>query len=234
MLTSILALHIAAGSVALAAMWVPMVARKGAPLHRRAGWLFVAAMAAVSATALVLAGARFLVDARAEARQAGLFLLFVSVLTAASVSTGVRVLRAKRRTGLHLDWWDVGLSALLAASSAGLAVYGLAAGRTLFVVFAGIGLANGVGQLLYWLRPPASPMHWWFQHMSSMLGGCIAAATAFLVVNAERWGLGTFSLLVWIAPSVVGTPAIALWSAYYRRKFSGASRHRGAPAVAAS
>ena len=64
-------------------------------------------------------------------------------------------------------------------------------------------------------------MHWWFEHMTSMLGACIAATTAFLVVNAQRWGLDTFSILVWLAPAIVGVPAIAIWTGYYRRKFSG-------------
>ena len=76
-------------------------------------------MATVSATALVLAGARFLLDPRPEGRRAGLFLLFVSILTASSVSTGVRVLRAKKRVGPHLHWWDLGLAGLLTVSERG-------------------------------------------------------------------------------------------------------------------
>jgi uncharacterized membrane protein len=236
MLKLMLALHIAGGTAALVSMWIPMVARKGGGLHRTAGKIFVVAMATVSVTALVLAGARFLTDLSPLGRQAGLFLLFVSVLTAAAVSTGVRVLRAKNRVGRHLHWWDLGLSGLLFAGSIGIAVYGLVNGRTLFVAFSAIGLLGSGGQLAYWLRPPASPMHWWFEHMSSMLGACIAATTAFLVVNAQRWGLETFSLAVWLAPTIVGTPAIAIWTAYYRRRFSArratADSARPAPAAA--
>jgi uncharacterized membrane protein len=223
MLTLALALHVAAGTTALVSMWVPMFARKGARLHRRAGKLFVGAMATVSITALTLAGARFLFDPRPEGQRAGLFLLFVSILTAASVSTGVRVLRVKNRVGPHVHWWDVGLAALLTASSVAAAVYGLVTGAPLFTAFSVIGLVTGGGQLAYWLRSPRSPMHWWFEHMSSMLGACIAATTAFLVVNAQRWGLDTFSILVWLAPSIVGVPAIAIWTGYYRHKFARAS-----------
>jgi hypothetical protein len=226
MLKIALALHIAAGTAALVSMWIPMFARKGARLHRRAGTLFVGAMATVSITALVLAGARFLFDARPEGQRAGLFLLFVSVLTAASVSAGVRVLRAKHRVGPHLHWWDVGLAALLTVSSVAAAVYGIVTGAPLFTAFSVIGLLTGGGQLAYWLRSPRSPMHWWFEHMSSMLGACIAATTAFLVVNAQRWGLDTFSILVWLAPSIVGVPVIAIWTGYYRHKFARASGSR--------
>ena len=235
MLKTILVLHIAAGTTALISMWVPMLAKKGARLHRNAGKVFVGAMATVSVTAVVLGGARFLLDPRSEARQAGLFLLFVSILTGAAVSSGVRVLRAKNRVGPHLHWWDLGLAGLLTVASIGAAAYGLAMGMTLFVVFAIIGLVSGGGQLAYWLRAPRSPMHWWFEHMSSMLGACIAATTAFLVVNADRWGFGTFSIAVWLAPTVVGAPAIAIWTTYYRRKFSArrATASTGRPVPAA-
>jgi uncharacterized membrane protein len=219
MLKLALALHVAAGTTALVSMWIPMFAKKGAHLHRTAGKVFVAAMAGVSATALVLAGARFLLDPRPEGQRAGLFLLFVSVLTAASVSSGVRVLRARQRTGPHLHWWDVGLAGLLTVSSVAAAIYGVIAGAPLFVAFSAIGLMNGGGQLAYWLRSPRSPMHWWFEHMGNMLGACIAATTAFLVVNAQRWGLETFSIFVWLAPTIIGVPVIVIWTGYYRRKF---------------
>ena len=54
--------------------------------------------------------------ARLEA--SGAFLSFVAILTATSVSAGVRVLRAKTRTAVHRHPWDLGLPALLAASIA--------------------------------------------------------------------------------------------------------------------
>ena len=67
-------------------------------------------------------------------------------------------------------------------------------------------------------------MHWWFEHMRSMLGACIAATTAFLVVNANRLGFETFSLVVWLAPTIIGIPTIAIWTRYYRHKFAPAAR----------
>lgn len=228
MLKLTLGLHVAAGSVALASMFVPMVARKGGTLHRRAGWVFVAAMATVSVTALLLAGSRFLTDPTPAGRQAGLFLLLVTVLTGGGVSAGVRVLRAKHRTTAHRHWWDLGLAALLAASGAAGLGHGIASRQILFIAFSALALANGAGQLRYWLRAPQSRMHWWFEHMSAMLGSCIAATTAFLVVNASRWGLDTFAVVLWVAPSVIGGTAIAVWTRYYRRRFgtSLSSRHK--------
>jgi uncharacterized membrane protein len=219
-LTLLLWIHVAGGTIALLAMIVPMVARKGGTLHRRAGWVFVGGMTTVSLTALVLSAARFATDASPEGRFRGIFLFFIAILTAAGVSAGVRVLRAKQRHGAHRSVWDNGMAAVLTISSAAMAVYGLATGTTLFIVFSVVGLVNGVSQLRYWLRAQSHPMHWWFEHMGQMFGSCIAATTAFLVLNSDRLGLSALSLGVWLGPAIVGLPMSAIWQAYYRRRFS--------------
>jgi uncharacterized membrane protein len=224
MLTLLLSLHIAGGSAALLSMLVPLLTRKGGLIHRRAGWVFVGGMTVVSITAFLLAGTRWATDPTPRGREAGAFLFFVSILTATSVSGGVRVLRVKMRTARHRHPWDLGLSALLTVSSMAAAVYGLGTGHHLFTAFSIIGALAGGGQLLYWITPPSHPMHWWFEHMSSMLGACIAATTAFLVVNANNLGMGAFSLAVWLTPSIIGVPVIAIWTRYYRRKFAPAAR----------
>jgi uncharacterized membrane protein len=233
----LLTLHIIGGSAALLSMFIPMVAKKGGRAHRRAGWVFVAGMTLVSVTALVLSGWRFVFDTRPGARSGALFLFYIAILTAAGVSTGIRVLRA-RRPAAGSNLWDRGISALLLATSAGMAAYGLSSRVPLFIAFSVVGLLSGGGQLAYWLRRPTHHMHWWFEHMSSMLGSCIAATTAFLVVNADQLGSTGTSLVIWLAPTIVGAPAIAIWTAYYRRRFtvSAAASPRGtsrsAPAAA--
>ena len=226
MLKTLLAIHVAGGSVALAAMLLPLFSRKGGSLHRKAGWVFVGGMTLVSLTAFILAGARALTDPRPQAQQASVFLFYVALLTGAGVSAGVRVLRSKSRRDVHRHWWDVGVAVALTGGSLATLAYGLAMRQTLFTAFSFIGIVNGVSQLEYWLRPPTHPMHWWFEHMGAMLGSCIAATTAFMVVNAGRLGLETFSLAVWLAPTVVGVPTIVLWTRYYREKFRAAPQPR--------
>jgi hypothetical protein len=231
MIKPILAVHIAAGSVSLASMLIPMVAVKGGRLHRRAGWVFVGAMATVSATALLLSGSRLLFDPTPQGRDGGFFLLAITFLTANAVSTGVRVLRFKNRTTTHVHWWDTGLPAVLTLFSLALGAYGIARGQVLFIAFSLIGLLNGISVLRYWLRMPTTKMHWWFQHMGAMLGGCIAATTAFLVVNANNVGL--WPMVAWLSPAIIGTPATAIWTGYYRRRFNAASSSRSHTSSAA-
>jgi hypothetical protein len=103
-----------------------------------------------------------------------------------------------------------------------IAGYGIARRVPLFVAFAPVGLLVGGGQLYYWMRPPTTRLHWWFEHMGSMLASSIGALTAFLVVNAPRLGLGRFSIAAWLAPTLFGVPLTAVWTRYYRRRFAAA------------
>jgi uncharacterized membrane protein len=226
MLKMILYLHITGGSAALLSMFIPMVAPKGGPTHRRAGWVFVSGMTLVSITALALSAARYFLDPRPQAKAFALFLFYVAVLTGNAVSVGVRVLRTKKRTKPHTHPWDVGLASLLTVASVAMAAYGVYTAQPLFAAFSVLGLVSGLQGLYYWLRKPTDRMHWWLRHMSAMLGGCIAATTAFLVVNAPVAGLPRTSIIVWLAPTLVGTPATAVWTAYYRRRFAGKANDR--------
>ena len=225
MMKMLLYVHIAGGSAALLSMFIPMLSRKGGRTHRRAGWVFVSGMTIVSITALALSGARYFFDPRPEAKAFALFLFYLSILTGNAVSAGVRVLRTKDPTTSSTHAWDVGLASVLMLTSIAMLVYGLTTGRALFAAFSVLGLVTAAQGLCYWLRKPTDRMQWWYRHMSAMLGACIAATTAFLVNNVAFVGATRGSIIVWLAPSIIGTPAIAIWTAYYKRKFSG--RRRG-------
>src|SRR5712692_4947638 len=212
-------LHIAAGFVALMLFWLPMVSRKGGLFHRRVGWIYVGAMAVVAVTAVVVCGARILFDSP-QVRSRAIFLMFISVLAASSASQGVRALREKKRNAPTRRPINLALPALFFLSSVALEIYGLWIRTPLLIVFGFVGMAGGGGQLYYWLRAPRSRMHWWFEHMTGMGASSIATLTAFVVVNAPRLGLPTFSIIPWVAPGVVGTIGLVIWTRYYRRKFA--------------
>lgn len=225
-------LHIAAGFTALALFWLPMVARKGGALHRRVGWIYVGAMGVVAVTAVVVCSARILLDGP-QVRARSLFLLFISVLAATAAASGVRALREKRRIGPTRKFVNLALPVLLLVSSVAISLYGFHLGAILFMVFGAIGFLSSGSQLFYWLRPPQSRMHWWFAHMSGMIGSSIATLTAFVVVNAPRLGLASFSILPWVAPGVVGVIGLSVWIRHYKRKFATPSR-KGALVATAS
>jgi uncharacterized membrane protein len=219
MTTILLTLHVAGGTVALLSMLPPLFSRKGGRVHRRTGWVFVVGMTLVCATALPMSAIRFFTDSTPVGRQFSMLLIYVAILTGAGMWAGMRVLRAKDRT-TRGSAIDVAWAALLAGSGALTAAYGFFGGHPLFMAFSTIGVLNGSSQVIYWLTRPAVPMHWWLAHMGNMLGACIAAATAFALAAGRRIGVPGDSLALWLGPTAIGLPAIAIWIGYYWRRFA--------------
>lgn len=213
--------HIAAGAVALATFWIPLVSRKGGPLHRRVGLVYAWSMLIVVVAALGAVASRLSADADPAVRSRSIFLAFIALLAFASGWDGLRALRTKKRTGPSSNPLDLGPS--LALAIAGPAMILLARplnGGLLWFVFGVLETVLGVRHLATWRSTPTDKLHWWYQHLAGMIAACIATVTAFLVVNAHRLGLDTLGLTVWIAPGVIGGVGIGVWTAYYRRKFT--------------
>jgi hypothetical protein len=61
-------------------------------------------------------------------------------------------------------------------------------------------------------------MFWWYGHLGNFIASYIAAWSAFSVVTLGQMLGNTWYLWLW--PSMVGIPAIALTTAYYKRKFA--------------
>lgn len=234
MMNVILTVHVAGGVTALLSMFVPLLARKGGLLHRRAGWVFVAGMAIVSVTSLILGADRFIRNPWDGAQTNALFLSYLGVFTGNLVWTGVRVLQFKDRTAPHRGLLEVALPAFAVVAGVAMGIYGQVADEPLLVAFAIVGTLSGAGQLAYWFSSPGEPMHWWFAHMYLMLGGCIAAVTAFVVNNVGRIGLPGDTVLIWIAPTLCGLPIGIAWTRHYRRRFRIATTKTAASRVAAA
>ena len=220
MMNLILAIHIAGGAISLLSMFIPLFSRKGSLAHRRAGSVFVGGMAIVSITSLMLGAERFINNPWEGARTSALFLSYLGVFTGNLVWGGVRVLRFKNRTAPHHRVMDVALPAFAVIAGLAMGACGWLADGPLLIAFAIVGVLSSGTQLLYWLSSPVHPMHWWFAHMHLMLGGCIAAVTAFVVNNVGRIGIED-TVLVWVAPTAIGVPAAVAWTRYYVHRFAG-------------
>lgn len=83
------------------------------------------------------------------------------------------------------------------------------------VVFGALGVVLAGNDLRKFVRPPADPSAWWFNHMGGMLGSYIATVSAFSVVNFTFLPVA----VRWLWPTAVGVPAIVMWITYYRRRF---------------
>lgn len=211
--------HIVAGGVALCTFWLPWVVKKGGPAHRRAGWIYVGAMALVAVSAFVACAFR-LTDAQPDNDGPAIFLAYVGLIATVNTSAGIRVIRTRTRKTGHRHPWDLGIAVLQLVGGAALLAYALNTGAVLFGAFSVLGLVTSAQQLHFWWRPPQSRMAWLFEHVGNMGGACIATVTAFTVVNARVFGLGGYSLVLWIAPGVLGGIAITLWQRHLRRKYA--------------
>ena len=216
----VVAAHIVAGLTGLVAFWVPALTRKGGPLHRRAGRLYVRAMATTGVTGTILAMVIFL---RGEWVFA-LFLMYLAVILFTAAWEGTQALRVKDNPAGYRTPFNYLLIALNLGMSAALLWLGLERGVALFVYMSPIGFLIGGGRLLSYRRQPAHSRWWWNEHLGGMIGSGIGAHVAFFAFGARRlWpeasqyiGAGVWA---WVAPVVAGTVAIFVLQAYYDRKF---------------
>ena len=163
---------------------------------------------------------------RPELYAFALFLGYLGVVTFATVRHAIRVVATRRspetlRTPFH--------EALAWASMAGsAAVIGFALGvwsgvSPVLLGLSPIGLFTGRGMLRIMRNPGGQRMGWFYSHLGSVLGGGIAFHTAFIVFGAQQlWAYelaGALAVVPWILPTVIGIPAIVVWTRHYRRKF---------------
>jgi uncharacterized membrane protein len=194
MFTLVLALHIAAGSLSLAASAAALWATKGGSLHRRAGRVFLGAMIAVGVSALVLAS----LHPSAFLFSIGIFSLYL-VLSGAEAA----------RPGLLRRWAGAVPVAMVVVGTAmlGLAAAGAVRQPSVLAVFGAIGLALAVQDLAVRSRGERAPGRVQ-RHLARMLGATAASWTAFVVVNF------TFlpPLVAWLGPTALVLPAIVYWA----------------------
>lgn len=222
-------IHVAFGAIALVLFWIPVLAKKGSPLHVRAGRYYSTIMYTVAGTAFVASiivladplGIRFPGESFEPAererltgliRMFSLFLLMLSVLVFASVRHGLLALRERARPGglgssLHRAF--IGALALL---SAGVGVLGVGNGQILLIVFAGIGLAAAFSMLRDIRINQPSRGELVVAHLNGQIGSGIGAYTAFFAFGGDRFFgellPGQWQVVPWVLPAIIGTIAI--------------------------
>lgn len=210
--------HILAGALVLLSGLAAMVIRpKGGRWHRIIGKVYFYGMLCIVASAVgIMVLFRF-----------NLFLLVIAVFSFYMSFTGYRVLKRKKPGQQTWVDWMAAIVALL--SGAGLLLIGIKSlvfkgPHPMFILCIIFGLmtaVSGWGDIRVFRRKEVSErMWWWYHHMQAMIGSYIAAFSAFVVQNGDRF-LPDFQYgwLFWLAPTIVGTPAIMLWLRHYRQKF---------------
>ena len=238
-------LHVALGSCALLVFWIPVFTKKGNLDHKRFGRYFACAMYAVAFSGLTmssldlispLAGhaqgaalsAEVATELAAEVRSFALFLFSLSLLVLASTRQGwLCILHRDDRTVLRTPIHN-GLIGGLMIMGAILLINGLTSNSILFIVFGSLQIMTAASTLRYNYKKELAPKEWWIEHLRGLIGSGIGAYTAFFVFGGSRLfealfqdALADISIVLWVAPGVIGSIFIARLSRHYRNKFSG-------------
>ncbi len=209
-----LGVHVTAGALSFLLAPVALATAKGGKHHKRWGMVYLWSMGGVAATALPMALYRPV-----------LFLALVAIFSFYLAFSAFRVLRLKGLahggSAAPIDWIA---AAITFAASACLAALGalrpawVQGFGIVSIVFGFIGMRAAGLQMWSFVRKPKEKMFWWYTHLGNFIGSYIAAWTAFSAVTLSQ--VFGSRLYVWLWPTIVGVPAIALTTAYYKRKFA--------------
>ena len=184
--------HIGLGSLALATFWLSGFSRKGSPVHKASGKLYLLAMTGILISASIMiaifalrprpASMAFLGDLAA-------FLGYLVVITSTSVWCSWRAIRDKqnwaRYTGPVYKLLMVmnGLSGLL------IAYIGLFVAEQMALIFVGfsmVGIFGAIGMWRFSRQAPANPGWWLKEHFGAMIGNGVATHIAFLSIGLPK------------------------------------------------
>jgi uncharacterized membrane protein len=223
----LLGIHIAAGFIAFFLAPGALATVKGGRAHRLFGKIYFWMMAVVALTAMLMATSQ---------HRPNPFLALVAVFSFYAAFIGYRVLYQKRPAqgqGPQVIDWVAAILTLVC--SLGLIALGIFNSHGVFlnlgpvaIVFGLVGVSLAAGSLKRFLRPSADKNDWWYTHMGSMITSYIAAVTAFSAVNLPRFMPSTPRIVIWLWPALIGGPAIAIWTRYYKRKFNRAEKKMAA------
>ncbi len=198
----LLAVHITAGTVGLIAALLAVLNKAFDARHRwhvYTGSAFVIAMAIIFVTATAMSVLKL-----------NIFLLLVGVFSFYMAFSGWRYARNRKGTPTQLDWTTTITMLVASVVMVFFAVY-------LFFIGSGNGIIiavfGGISGLLAFYdyrslrRGGLRGKERIIRHLILMLGGTIAALTAFTVVNINMQP----AFIPWLAPTVLITPIIILW-----------------------
>ena len=201
-LTIFLVLHILSGFMALVTGGIASFARKGEKRHKKAGRWYFGSMTGVFVTAVVIAVAKGL-----------LFLFMVGFFSYYLVVRGYRLLYLKglgrTQKPASLDWLITGAAMVFGLSLLVWALVQKTQGNSFWpvpLVFGSISAVFSFADVRLYLKGPQKKQFWLTGHIASMGGGYIATWTAFVVTNVRFLP----PVLVWLAPSLIGSVLIVL------------------------
>lgn len=194
---NLILVHALLGGIALLSGTVVLMLKKGTLLHKRLGNVFFYTLLISSIISLIVSVAEGHENA---------FLFSIGLFTLYLLGSGKRAV--KQLKGEKQDILDAGMAfSMIIIGLAMIVGPYLLLGKinVVLAVFGAIGVLNAALDLRL-QRKPYDYQKSLTKHLSKMIGGYIAAFTAFIVVNnvlPGNWG--------WLAPTAIGGAYIAYW-----------------------
>lgn len=198
-------IHAGFGGIALIAGFVSIITKKGFKTHKVAGRIFFYTMLISAITAMFVA---FLPNHENP------FLFAVGVFSLYFVLTGYRALRFKfPNPNLLVDKWISRLMIITGVLMIVLPIIVTAKINIILTVFAVLGMVFSIRDLILFKNPSQLKKKWLKLHLGKIMGGYIAATTAFVVVN-EYFP----NIYGWFVPGIIGGLFIAFWMRKLKKK----------------
>jgi hypothetical protein len=228
--------HIITGATGLMAFWLPVVAKKGGVIHRRAGQVFTWCML-VTGTAAIGISLCTLTDPMVTHPQLvgheifgnpemvraifGWMMLGLAILTINLAWYGWLCVRNKRNREASREWRNLGLQIATFVAATNCAWQGYLIGQPLMLGMSFIGWATVITNLHFLYKPRVASNDWLKEHIKALVGAGISVYTAFFAFGAVR----TFPALalhpiLWAIPLTVGLTIIL----YHHRRLSQSAR----------
>ncbi|PCJ39660.1 MAG: hypothetical protein COA71_13545 [SAR86 cluster bacterium] len=232
-------LHVLAGFIGLTAFWIPVFTRKGGKNHRLYGKIFkysAYTLLAAAAIALIIRTPEFVATDFSNENEVMflsfyLFITYLLLVVYIGLRHGFLVLEHKR----DITELDNGLNNTLAyvsmAASVMLIAYAIIVSpgnQLLLYALSPIGVASGLDIKTAIRNKHNYKKTWLYEHLGALLGTGIAFHTAFAVFGAgQLFNLnlsGSVQVLPWIAPVLIGMPAIMIWTRIYKQRYGDLNR----------
>ncbi|MEO8002734.1 MAG: hypothetical protein ABI644_12740 [Arenimonas sp.] len=209
-------IHAAVGTTALVTFWVAGMSKKGSPIHKTAGKIYLLAMTGIllsafpMATYIALSGKPVI----------GGFLLYLLVITITGVWNSWRSIRDKRDWKSYTGPMYKILMCLNLLSGLAIAAMGLfLADRMQMVItsFSLIGILGAYRMYKFQREAPSDPRWWMREHLTAMVGNGVATHIAFLQIGLPKI-LPMISGPVMVNVAWIGPLLVAVLAGFYLTK----------------
>lgn len=220
---SLLGIHVFSGFTSIILFWLPIFLKKGSKNHVLIGKVYVFLMWIVVITAALLSIKNIIIGQYVMAA----FLGFLSLITANPLWYGIAIL--KNKNGISSSFSKKHMFFNLAIAIAGFLLFsygvylkGQNAG-VLMLIFGVLGMSSGRDVWLSY-QGKNQNLSWIEEHISGMLVSGIAAYTAFAVFGGRNFFgnllTGYWSVIPWVAPTIIGIIIIKYYKKSYLKKRS--------------